>query len=47
MDKLRAAGQKHASEKTMQNIRAEFSDKEKPVTEGQEELDFIKRLVRK
>ena len=33
MDKLRAAGQKHASEKTMQNIRAEFSDKEKPVTE--------------
>ena len=33
MDKLRAAGQKHASEKTMQNIRAEYSDKEKPVTE--------------
>ena len=33
MDKLRAAGQKHASEKTMQNIRAEFSDKEKPITE--------------
>jgi hypothetical protein len=24
-----------------------FSNKEKPVTEGQEELDFIKRLVRK
>jgi hypothetical protein len=50
MDKLRAAGRDHASEKTMQNIRAEFSDKEKPVTEGQEgqeELDFIKRLVRK
>ena len=47
MDKLRAAGQKNASEKTMQNIRAEFSDKEKPVTEGQEELDFIKRLIRK
>jgi hypothetical protein len=47
MDKLRAAGQKHASEKTMQNIRAEFSDKEKPVTEGQEDLDIIKRLVRK
>jgi hypothetical protein len=34
MDKLRAAGKKHASEKTMQNIRAEFSDKEKPVKEG-------------
>ena len=82
MDKLRAAGQKHASEKTMQNIRAEFSDKEKPVTEdgefagdyatgeagqwrnkgpkankpatigdlvgeGQDDLDTIKRLVRK
>ena len=45
MDKLRAAGQKHASEKTMQNIRAEYSDKEKPVTEGQEDLDTIKRLV--
>jgi hypothetical protein len=36
MDKLRAAGQKHASEKTMQNIRAEYSDKEKPVTEDGE-----------
>jgi hypothetical protein len=36
MDKLRAAGQKHASEKTMQNIRAEFSDKEEPVTEDGE-----------
>jgi hypothetical protein len=81
MDKLRAAGQKHASEKTMQNIRAEFSDKEKPVTEdefagnyatgeagqwrnkgpkankpatigdlvgeGQEDLDAIKRLLKK
>jgi hypothetical protein len=33
MDKLRDAGQKHASEKTMQNIRAEFSDKEEPITE--------------
>jgi hypothetical protein len=33
MDKLRAAGQKHASEKTMQNIRAEFSKKEEPVAE--------------
>ena len=47
MDKLRAAGQKHASEKTMQNIRAEFSDKEKPVTEGQEDLDTIRRLLKK
>jgi len=33
MEKLRAAGRKHASKKTMQNIRAEYSDKEKPVTE--------------
>jgi hypothetical protein len=33
MEKLRAAGKKHASEKTMQNIRAEYSDKEKPVKE--------------
>jgi hypothetical protein len=33
MEKLRAAGKKHASEKTMQNIRAEYSDKEKPVAE--------------
>jgi len=47
MDKLRAAGQKHASEKTMQNIRAEFSDKEKPVKEGQEDLDTIRRLLKK
>ena len=47
MDKLRAAGKKHASEKTMQNIRAEFSDKEKPVAEGQEDLDTIRRLLKK
>jgi hypothetical protein len=47
MDKLRAAGQKHASEKTMQNIRAEYSDKEEPVTEGQEDLDTIRRLLKK
>jgi hypothetical protein len=47
MDKLRAAGQKHASEKTMQNIRAEYSDKEKPVKEGQEDLDTIRRLLKK
>jgi hypothetical protein len=47
MDKLRAAGQKHASEKTMQNIRAEYSDKEKPVSEGQEDLDTIRRLLKK
>jgi hypothetical protein len=47
MDKLRAAGQKHASEKTMQNIRAEYSDKEKPVKEGQEDLDTIRRLLSK
>jgi hypothetical protein len=36
MDALRNAGKKHASEKKMQNIRAEFSDKEKPVTEDGE-----------
>ena len=47
MDALRKAGQEDASEKTMQNIRAKYSSKEEPVTEGQEELDFIKRLVRK
>jgi len=47
MEKLRAAGQKHASEKTMQNIRAEYSDKEKPVSEGQEDLDTIRRLLKK
>jgi len=40
MDKLRAAGQKHASEKTMQNIRAEYSDKEKPVTEDEFAGDY-------
>jgi hypothetical protein len=36
MDALRKAGQEHASEKTMQNIRAEYSDKEEPVTEDGE-----------
>ena len=34
MDALRKAGQEHASEKTMQNIRAKFSSKEKEVDEG-------------
>ena len=33
MDALRKAGQEHASEKTMQNIRAQYSDKEEPVKE--------------
>ena len=33
MDALRKAGRKHASKKKMQNIRAEFSNKEKGVTE--------------
>jgi hypothetical protein len=47
MEKLRAAGQKHASEKTMQNIRAEYSDKEKPVKKGQDDLDTIRRLLKK
>jgi hypothetical protein len=36
MDKLRAAGKKHASKKTMQNIRAHYSNKEEPVTEDGE-----------
>ena len=47
MKELQDAGRRNASEKEMQNIRAKYSKKEKPVTEGQEELDFIKRLVRK
>jgi uncharacterized protein YjgD (DUF1641 family) len=34
MDALRKAGQEHASEKTMQNIRAKYSKKEEPVKEG-------------
>jgi hypothetical protein len=33
MDALRKAGQEHASEKTMQNIRAKYSKKEEPVKE--------------
>lgn len=33
MKKLRQAGQEHASEKEMQNIRAHYSDKEEPITE--------------
>jgi hypothetical protein len=33
MDALRKAGSEHASEKKMQNIRAKFSNKEKPVAE--------------
>jgi len=36
MEALQDAGRKGASEKKMQNIRAEFSDKEKPVTEDGE-----------
>jgi hypothetical protein len=41
MDALRKAGQDDASEKTMQNIRAEYSSKEEPVTEdGQFAGDF-------
>ena len=45
MDKLRAAGRKHASKKTMQNIRAEFSDKEKPVTEGSDGYEPIAHAI--
>jgi hypothetical protein len=37
MDALRKAGQKHASEKEMQNIRAKFSKKEEPMEEGHDE----------
>jgi hypothetical protein len=41
MKKLRQAGQDDASEKTMQNIRAEYSSKEEPVKEdGQFAGDF-------
>jgi hypothetical protein len=47
MDALRKAGQEHASEKTMQNIRAKYSKKEEPVTEGQDDLDTIRRLLKK
>jgi len=81
MDALRKAGQEHASEKEMQNIRAHYSKKEEPVKEdefagdyatgeagqwrnkgpkankpatigdlvgeGQDDLDTIRRLVRK
>ncbi len=36
MEALQDAGRKGASKKTMQNIRAEFSDKEKPVKEDGE-----------
>ena len=35
MDALRKAGQEHASEKTMQNIRAKYSKKEEPVKEDE------------
>jgi hypothetical protein len=45
MDRLRAAGQKHASKKTMQNIRAEFSDKEKPVAEGSDGYEPIAHAI--
>jgi hypothetical protein len=34
MKKLQDAGRRNASEKEMQNIRAEYSDKEEPVSEG-------------
>jgi hypothetical protein len=47
MEKLRAAGKKHASEKTMQNIRAEYSDKEKPVAEEVDtgQYDAVKSML--
>jgi hypothetical protein len=40
MDALRKAGQEDASEKTMQNIRAEYSSKEEPVTEDEFAGDY-------
>jgi hypothetical protein len=40
MDALRKAGQEDASEKTMQNIRAEYSDKEQGVAEGEFAGDY-------
>jgi hypothetical protein len=40
MKKLRQAGQDDASEKTMQNIRAEYSSKEEPVKEGEFAGDY-------
>jgi hypothetical protein len=40
MDKLRQAGQEDASEKTMQNIRAEYSSKEEPVKEDEFAGDY-------
>lgn len=42
MDALRKAGQEHASEKKMQNIRAKFSNKEKDVSE---DLDADQKRV--
>jgi hypothetical protein len=41
MDALRKAGQDHAGEKKMQNIRAKYSSKEEPVSEDQmDEVDM-------
>lgn len=40
MEALQDAGRKGASKKTMQNIRAEFSDKEKPVAESEFAGDY-------
>jgi len=37
MDALRKAGQEHAGEKKMQNIRAKYSKKEEPMDEGRDE----------
>lgn len=40
MDALRKAGQDHASEKKMQNIRANYSDKEEPIAEDEFAGDY-------
>jgi hypothetical protein len=42
---LQDAGRKGASEKTKQNIRAKFSDKEKPVTEGSDGYEPIAHAI--
>ena len=45
MKKLQQLGREHASEKTKQNTRAEFSDKEKPVAEGSDGYEPIAHAI--
>ena len=42
MEALQDAGREHAGKEKMQNIRAEYSDKEKPVDEGM--MDTVKKI---